>query len=281
MILPYRPGLAGEITFGHLAPSPALGHEIPFTVYRPGPAPPTGEHWPVLYLLHGLGDTERTWAELGRVQDTLDRLLATGRIKPLLVVMPMAGRSWYVDDPDPGGAGMMAQALTGDLVAFIEQTYPAARCREGRALGGLSMGGYGALLYAFDHPDRYVAAFSLSGGLFRPMPEEADARAARPTRMFNRAFGQPFDWQRFNAWNLFPRLPAYLADSKRPALYLAIGSDDFAGLKAVNLAFRDALRASGIDVPFRIDPGGHNWSLWAAQLEDALIWLNPFLSGQC
>jgi enterochelin esterase family protein len=143
------------------------------------------------------------------------------------------------------------------------------------------MGGYGALLYAMDRPDRYAAAFSLSGSLFRPMPEDPEARARRATHMFGGAFGRPFDWQRFNRWNLFRRLPAFIADRGRAAIYLAVGEDDFSGLKAGNLAFRRALAEAGIDVPLRIDPGGHVWSLWAAQLEPALTWLDRHLSGEC
>src|SRR3954466_8592385 len=153
----------GEVTFGLQAPSGALGRTIPYTLYRPSARPEL--RLPVLYLFHGAGGTERDWVEMGRAKETLDRLIESGRIKPLLVVMPMAGNSWYVDNPDPGGAGPMAQALTRDLVAHVEGAYPTLGCREARAVGGLSMGGYGALLYAMDNPGRYVAAFSLSGSV--------------------------------------------------------------------------------------------------------------------
>jgi enterochelin esterase family protein len=272
---------AGEVLSGLAAPSPALGRAIPFTLYRPAAAPPTGSRWPVLYLLHGLDGSERDWVEAGRARETLDRLIGEGRIKPLLVVMPMAGNGWYVDNPDPGGEGRIADALTRDLVEHVDRAYPTAACRNGRAVGGLSMGGYGALLYAMDHPDRYAAAFSLSGSLFRPMPEDPEGRARRATHMFGGAFGRPFDWERFNEWNLFRRLPAYVADPGRAAIYLAVGEDDFPGLKAGNLAFRRALAEAGIEVPLRVDPGGHVWSLWAMQLEPALVWLDRHLPGAC
>ena len=272
---------AGEVLSGLAAPSPALGRAIPYALYRPAAAPPAGERWPVLYLLHGLDGSERDWVEAGRARETLDRLIGEGRIKPLLVVMPMAGNGWYVDNPDPGGEGRIAEALTRDLVEHVDRTYPTAACRNGRAVGGLSMGGYGALLYAMDHPDRYAAAFSLSGSLFRPMPQDPEARGRRAKHMFGGAFGRPFDWERFNRWNLFERLPAYIADPGRAAIYLAVGEDDFPGLKEGNLAFRRALAEAGIDVPFRIDPGGHVWNLWAAQLEPALAWLDRHLSSAC
>jgi enterochelin esterase family protein len=272
---------AGEIRSGLAAPSPALARAVPYTLYRPAAAPPAGSRWPVLYLFHGLDGSERDWIEAGRAKETLDRLIGEGRIKPLVVVMPMAGNGWYVDNPDPGGEGRLSEALTRDLVDHVDRVHPTAACRNGRAVGGLSMGGYGALLYAMDHPERYAAAFSLSGSLFRPMPEDSSARARRATHMFGGVFGRPFDWRRFNEWNLFRRLPAYVADPGRAALYLAVGDEDFPSLKEGNLAFRRALADAGVDVPLRIDPGGHVWGLWAAQLEPALVWLDRHLSGEC
>src|SRR5215211_5838793 len=218
---------AGEVEYGLNAPSRALSDGIPY----------------VLYLLHGLGDDERAWTTLGRAAETLDRLIAARKLKPLIVVMPMAKDSWYVDNPDPGGRGLVAQALTGDFVDHVDRTYPTAACRAGRALGGLSMGGYGALLYAMDNPKRYGAAFSFSGSLFRPMPEDDAAGVRRPTHMFRAAFGEPFDPRRFNRWNVFLRLPAYIADPDRPAFYLTVGDNDFPRLKEGNVAFHRALSA--------------------------------------
>jgi S-formylglutathione hydrolase FrmB len=273
--------LAGEVRFGLRAPSPALGREVPYALYEPAPAPPAGERWPVLYLFHGLGDDERTWATLGRAAETLDRLIAAGKLKPLLVVMPMARDSWYVDNPDPGGRGLVAQALSRDLVDHVDRSYPTAACRAGRALGGLSMGGYGALLYAMDNPRRYAAAFSFSGSLFRPMPDDEAAAARRPTHMFRAAFGEPFDPRRFNRWNLFLRLPAYIADQERTAFYLSVGSDDFPRLKEGNIAFHRALDEARIEAPFRIEPGGHSWALWSSELGPALEWLDRRLSAVC
>lgn len=267
----------GEVTFGLQAPSGALGRTIPYTMYRPSAEPAL--RLPVLYLFHGAGGTERDWVEMGRAKETLDRLIEAGRIKPLLVVMPMAGDSWYVDNPDPGGAGPVAQALSQDLAGSIEQAYPALRCREARALGGLSMGGYGALLYAMDNPDRYVAAFSLSGAVFRPMRD--DVSVAPPARVFRGAFGEPFDRNRFNTANLFARIPGYAGRAPRPAFFLAVGTDDFPRLREGNLAFHAALAAAGVDVPLRTDPGEHDWTLWASQLEPALVWLDKHLEHRC
>ena len=79
-------------------PSAALGKPMKAEIYRPdGAAPAAG--WPVLYLLHGLHGCDRDWTALGGVQATLDRMIAAGKVRPMLVVMPDAGDSWYVIRP--------------------------------------------------------------------------------------------------------------------------------------------------------------------------------------
>lgn len=188
---------ANEVETELLIESPVLGRPITAAMYRPTPSPPSGERWPVLYLLHGLAGLQTDWLRSGSITATLDREIAAGRMRPLLVVMPMAGSSWYVDDP--AGAGFIARAFTSDLITGVDARLPTAACREARAVAGLSMGGYGALLYAFDHPDLFSSAISLSGSIFAPMPDDPGARAARPTHMFGTVLGDPFDWRRFNA----------------------------------------------------------------------------------
>jgi S-formylglutathione hydrolase FrmB len=280
LLLGSRPAAAGEIVRAAI-PSPALKRTIPVSIYRPTPTPLAGERWPVLYLLHGLGDDETAWPTLGRVRETLDALIAAGAIKPMMVVMPGAGRSWYVDNPDSGGDGAMAAALSRDLPEAIDRSHPTLACRGGRAVGGLSMGGYGALLYALDRPRSFAAAFSLSGSLFPPMPTDPADRVGRATAMFGAAFGAPFDGERFNRWNLFLKLPAYAADPERTPFYLTVGDRDLPRLIEANAAFRAALAEHGLSAAFRVDPGGHEWSLWARQLGPALIWADRHLGTSC
>ena len=266
---------------GLSAPSPALGRPVPYALYRPEAPPRPGERWPVLYLLHGLGDDERAWAELGRVEEILDGLIADGRIAPLLVVMPAAGRSWYVDNPDPGGEGLMARALTADLPTHIEATEPALTCRGGRAVGGLSMGGYGALLYALDQPGRYAAAFSLSGAVMLPLAGPPDERTRAELGMLDVAFGNPLDWRRYNRHNLILKVPAYAAERNRTPLFLTLGTEDLPEIVAGTESFRRELATHGVATTFRRDPGGHDWDLWTAELGPALVWLDARWSTGC
>jgi enterochelin esterase family protein len=93
---------AGIVQYGLEAPSPTLGHAIPYAVYTPFPSPADGERWPVVYLYHGTSGKDGDWFTWGNLGPILDGAIADGRIPPMIVVAPGAGDSWYVDDPDPG-----------------------------------------------------------------------------------------------------------------------------------------------------------------------------------
>jgi S-formylglutathione hydrolase FrmB len=293
------PAWAMASTLDEIAvPSAALGRPLSVSIYRPdGPPPSSG--WPVLYLLHGLNGGCHDWPALGGVQATLDRLIAAHRIKPLVVVMPDAGNSWYVDSAAIGGPGNFETAILDDLPKAIEQNLPVSRERGGRAIAGLSMGGFGALRLALKRPDRYGAVASLSGAIWQNMPSAASgdgsAHAAgddyfkrvdpativsgidRPpgNGHFGGVFGRPFDAQRFNAANVFTLLAQQLrAGAKLPAIYLTVGDHDSHDLWRGSIALYETLMADGVDVDFRVTGGDHVWALWRRSIEDALVFVD-------
>lgn len=175
----------------------------------------------------------------------------------------------------------MHAAFATDLVDGVERRHPVGGCRLARAVGGLSMGGYGALLLAFAHPDRYAAAVSLSGSLFPPMPDDPAARAARNVRMYGSVFGQPFDWQRYNRWNLFLMAPALGASPTPPRLWLQAGDQDFPAILDGTVQLHQALRRLGIGSTLRVDDGRHDWPSWASHVVPALRWLSGQVQADC
>ena len=137
--------------------SAALNGPINFELYLPAGYATSTARYPTLYLLHGRGDSMEAWT---REKADLDRLIRTGKIPPMIVVMPDApwsGRgSWYVDSQYTGTdyPGLPVEtALTRDLVRYMDSTYRTVNGRWGRAIGGYSMGGYGALRYVLAHED--------------------------------------------------------------------------------------------------------------------------------
>ena len=271
----------GTVERNQTAYSPALGRPLVYNVYRPAEPPPPGRRWPVVYLLEGR-PSESDWLDQGDVAEVTDRAVREGAIPPTLVVIPVAPFSWYVDNADPGGAGLMATALTRDLVAAIDARYPTARCREGRAVGGLSMGGYGAALFALRRPDQYLAAMSFSGAIAPEFGPAEIQRLRRAGSFYDGAFGRPLDRRRFNAWTIFATLRrAADRPGEWPAMFLAAGDRDRGGLLQTTTKLHVDLLRAGVDSTLRIGPGAHDWETWRRQLREAFDWLGPRLDPSC
>ena len=164
MIGALTPGhAAGSVERGLKMASSTLGRPIVYSIYLPSRYADGGRRFPVIYLLHGHGDDENAWLRWGKLRRTLDRLIARKAVEPMIIVMPMAGNSWYVDDANETGYGPVAKAFTTDLISSVDQGYRTLPCREARAIGGVSMGGYGAVLFAITSPGKYAAAISFFG----------------------------------------------------------------------------------------------------------------------
>lgn len=157
--------------------SQGLGERRAIVYTPPGYDRNRRDRFPVLYLLHGSGDTEVSWTTVGRAQAIVDNLLARASVKPMIVVMP-DGHVTPPQSPDPKPSDLrdrFGQDLVRDLFPLIESSYRTIVSRQGRAIAGLSMGAYQAMWFAMDHPDLVSALGVFSGGIFVPAAEgEAD-----------------------------------------------------------------------------------------------------------
>lgn len=286
--------------------SPRLQRPIAVRIYRPGRT--DRPCLPLLLLLHGLDGNETSWERLGGIRRTLDGMIADGRLRPLLVVMPGAGNSWYVDSAAAGGPGDVESALLGDLLPAVAARYAVCPGRSARAVAGLSMGGYGALRLALAHPDVFGAAAALSPAIWQNVPadeldlppdritvlaksryfhrsKDGDVTAGivlpRPGRHYAGAFGTPFDARRFNRLNPFTLLEtAAAAGGTTPALFVTVGDDDSLGLWEGGIAFFETARMLGVPLEFRITDGDHVWSLWRRSIVEALLFLDGHLDDR-
>ena len=272
----------GRVQAGLSVASPLLGHDIPYAIYLPQTPRPATKPLPVLYLLHGRDDTEMAWLEKGSIATILDRLIDAGSLPPVAVVMPMAANSWYVDDArGKSGFGPYATAFLQDFLPAIESRHHLATCRDNRAIAGLSMGGFGAMLYALMHPETFTAAISLSGSLFSDLPADIETRRPFFDRVMPGIYGEPFNAQRFLSWNVFQRLDQAPAEAKSLGVWLAAGDGDFSGILNGTVRMHQELKRRQIESHLRIYGGEHTWELWSMAIEPALIWLAPRLRGSC
>ncbi len=263
---------AGEIHEGLEVPSPALDRPLGYAIYMPDGLKPD-EALPVIYLLHGVDGHVEDWISQGRLKETADQLIAEKRLPRVLIVMPEAGNSWYVDSP-AGGDGAVATAMWRDLPAAIERHYPAASGRRDRAIAGYSMGGFGAVRLALGHPERYAAAAAMSGAWWSGMKSNEHFDQARMERMkhiFGTAFGDPFSPRRFVAES--PMSLARPMAGPIPALFLTCGTGDRFGLADEQADMVHRLEAAHIPVQAELTPGDHDWETWSAALPKVLEFL--------
>lgn len=254
------PYLAGDTPRGSLIrewyPSPSLGADRRMTVYLPaGYGADDTRRYPVLYLLHGMGGDETAWSDLGRASYILDNMIASGKVNPMIVVMPN-GNATQTAAPGETSEGLYAtkgsrsvspkdafEKSFVDIVAFVDRRYRTLPDAAHRAVAGLSMGG--------GHTWR----------IQQLMPGMADYYG-----IFSGAVGWKGDPARMTEKDSL--LPA----SPRPSLYwIAIGKDDF--LYGLNSEFRKELDKAGVDYVYHESDGGHTWSNW----RDYLVRFLPLL----
>jgi enterochelin esterase-like enzyme len=219
--------------------SASLGAVRRAHVYTPPGYMRDSRHYPVLYLVHGAGDSDDSWTSIGHAQYILDNLIAAGRAKPMIVVMP------FGHTPDRKGANMMANAdfaqdFLQDLIPFVDANFRTFKTPSARAMAGLSMGGAHTLQYGLTHPDvfRYIGIFSM--GL---MTAE-----------------QVVAYEAANAQALAQ------SGKSMKLVYYAIGNKDF--LYASVAPTRAMMDKYGIRYVYHESDGGHTWINWRRYFAD-------------
>ena len=222
--------------------SGALGRLRRLRVYSPPGYDDSAGRYPVLYLLHGAGDNEATWTDLGRAHLIADNLIASGAAKPLIIVMT-DGHAYVEREWSPEGRRRNIDSLRRDLIEdvipLVEGRFRACGERSNRAIAGLSMGGGQAVSIGLNHLELFshVAGFSSYVG----PPREAVAAALDAPEAVNAALS---------------------------CFWLAIGEDDF--LLDDAEAFHQELRSVGIEHHYLITSGDHSWRVWRRYLAQLL-----------
>ncbi|MBL8691397.1 MAG: hypothetical protein JNL04_19980 [Rhodospirillaceae bacterium] len=259
--------------------SPALRRPLGYALYLPPGYDGAGAALPVIYLLHGVGGDRYDWLRYGRLRETADRLIAERAIPPAIVVMPDGAVGWWVDSEDVGGPGNYETAIDRDLVGEIERRFAARSDPGGRAVGGLSMGAYGALRFALRPPRRYAAAAGLSPALWLRIAPDTPTDE-RLQRVFRGAFGSPFRTDRFLALSPRAMIESMAREDVKPSIFLIAGSRDFPSLRQDTEQLSERLDRAGFSIRYRILDGGHDWQLWADALPDALTFLGDALRAR-
>ncbi|KDB06877.1 esterase [Burkholderia sp. lig30] len=239
--------------------SESLQREWPYTVYLPPGYNPEGARYPVLYLLHGNAGNANDWITQGRLQVTADALIERHDIPPVVIVMPQGGTDWYVDRKE-----RMQSAFLNDLLPDVEGHFAVSNQRAGRAIGGVSMGGFGALRFALLEPGLFCGAMLLSPAIYSNEPPLNSA--ARYVGVFGDKQFEARVWHELN----YPALwRGYFGRTWRVPMFIAAGDDDLT-IQAESSVLYTQLRRAQNPAELRIVDGGHTWDVWRGLIGPAL-----------
>jgi enterochelin esterase family protein len=247
-------------------------------VYTPPGYETSTAKYPVFYLLHGAGDSDDAWTSVGRAGFILDNLIAAGKARPMIVVMPAGHTS---RGAVPGGVvGRNAtqefvKDFTADVMPYVEKHYRVLTDRAHTAIAGLSMGGTQTLHVAIPHLEKFSYVGVFSSGLIGAFPElappgrgappaapPASTTAGAPAAPAPAAALLAADWAQLNAATLDnPSLRKGLK-----LLWFSTGKDD--GLITTSNATVDLLKKHGLNATFKESPGGHTWINWRNYLDE-------------
>ena len=225
--------------------------------------------YPLLVFLHDGYGNVRTLDRRGVAADFSARM-ADGRLPEFFVVAPGASGSWFSDSRD--GKRRWEEFLTGDLLRELERRYRIVPGRTGRAITGISMGGFGAVKIGLKHPEVYGAVSSLSGALI-PIQWDDLARYNWITRLtLKRVFGNRPDANTLAANDVWQILHDRRFERSPFEAHLRAGTQDFYGLDGVAAQFGSYLNEHGIPTEVVLEAGDHDWNYWRRALVAVAEW---------
>ncbi len=252
--------------------SEKLGRDVSYSVYLPDGYDTSSRLYPVLYLLHGYTDNETAWVQQGCMQEITDHAIESGSAVPMIVVMPDAWDTWYVNQYD--GKAPYEDMFFEELIPFVEKTYRARSSKEFRAIAGLSMGGFGSFLYSLHHPDMFSACAPLSAAVFEDSVLEQRKETKSHGNLFNRICGPGLDhWHK----NSVLKILSELDKEHLPQVRYYVDCGDRDDLLDGNYRAHQLMNEKGIKHEFRVRGGEHNWMYWRTALPEVLHFISePF-----
>jgi S-formylglutathione hydrolase FrmB len=228
------------------------------------------KRYPILYFLHGLGDNEQTLFNSGG-WTLLDDLWKQGRMGDFLIAAPDGRRSFYINSSD--GSVLYNDFFLQEFMPHIEAKYRVRPGRAGRAISGISMGGYGALRFAFAHPELFSASSAQSAALITETPQELDAasRTGAPlAAVLAAVFGKPIDVPHWNANSPFLLANKNAVALHRQAIYFNCGQDDNYGFEKGAAALHEELLKKGVKHEYHSYPGDHSLQYFLAHFAEVM-----------
>jgi len=235
--------------------------------------------YPVLYFLHGLGDNEQTLFK-GGGWDLIEDLRQKTQISDFLVVAPEGKRSFYINSAD--GRVRYSDFFIREFIPYIESHYSIRRERSARAISGVSMGGYGALRFAFAYPELFSSVSAQSAALIAESPRQtASPMPTQLNGLLGAVFGNPVDPRHWNQNSPFVLAKQNRAQIRTSGLsiYFNCGRDDEFGFDKGAAELHRQLQAEGIQHEYHLYPGNHGAEYFLAHLGEVMEFHSRVFAG--
>jgi S-formylglutathione hydrolase FrmB len=228
------------------------------------------KRYPVLYFLHGLGDNEQTLFNSGG-WTLLDDLRNQHKLGDFLIVAPEGRRSFYINSAD--GSVLYSNFFLQEFLPAMESKYRIQRNRSGRAISGVSMGGYGALRFAFAHPELFSAVSAQSAALITQTPQQLDSASQSGTPLLGvlaPVFGKPINVPHWNENSPFVLAKKNAAALQKLAIYFNCGQDDSYGFERGAAQLHEELLKQHVKHEYRPYPGDHSLTYFLSHFAEVM-----------
>ncbi|MET0298987.1 MAG: alpha/beta hydrolase family protein [Flavitalea sp.] len=264
----------GKVIEEQTVKSSIRNKDVKYTIYLPADYETSQRSYPVVYLLHGYTDDNTGWLQFGEINRLADQAIAEGTIPPMIIVMPNADSTFYINSFD--GKDKFEDFFVKEFMPSIEKTYRIKAKKQFRGIAGLSMGGYGTLIYSLKYPELFSAAAPLSGAVF------VDEDVVKiPQENWKHPFAQLYGpnlsgkarlTKHYNDNSILKLVETIPAEKLKSVRYwIDCGDDDF--LIKGNCYLHIALKEKEIPHEFRVRDGVHNWDYWRSGIIDALAFI--------
>jgi len=261
----------GTVKEGIIFKSSILNKDVRYTVYLPYDYESSNRYYPVVYLLHGYTDNDMAWMQFGEAQMIADEAISNREIPSMIFVMPDAGVSWYINNFD--NSVRYEDFFIKEFIPQIEKTFRIRSEKRYRGIAGLSMGGFGSLIYTLKHTDMFTGCAAFSSAVFTD-EEIISTPDAQYKNLQANLYGPDLKGKERITEHLKANNPLYIVQTidkkllNGVRLYIDCGDDDF--LYKGNSALHVLLRDMKINHEYRVRDGGHQWSYWRSGLLEGL-----------
>jgi enterochelin esterase-like enzyme len=261
----------GKILENREFQSAILGKPVKYSVYLPEDYDTSQRNYPVVYLLHGLGQNSSSWLQEGEIKSYVDDAIERGTIPPMIIIMPDGERTYYINSYD--GKVMYEDFFIKELIPGVEKAYRIRSEKKYRGIAGLSMGGYATFYYSLKYPDLFAASAPLSAAIRNDsafMKQTNEVYAERFARVFGPVApgGNRFTpfYRAHSIIDIVKNTQA--SELSKVRYWIDCGDDD--PLVEGNCLVHMLLSEKKVPNEFRVRDGAHDYKYWRSGIIDAL-----------